>query len=145
MAHRLAESISTAAAAIAQILGPRAMRIIARVNKYITNPVQRLWAPRAPYMAVIEHRGRRSGRSYRTPVMAFVNDGLIWVVLNYGVNSDWVRNVLAVGNAEVTHRGKRFTLTDPEIVPVDAARLPPHIRSVGAPSRRVLCAVLQAG
>lgn len=145
MAHRLAESISAAAAGIAHILGPRAMRIIARVNKYVTNPVQRLWAPRVPYMAVIGHRGRRSGRSYRTPVMAFVNNGQIWIVLNYGVDSDWVRNVLAAGNAEIAHRGKRFTLIDPRVVSRDSAKLPPHIQSIGDPSRKVFWAVLNAG
>lgn len=144
MAHRLAGSISTAAAGIASLLGPRVMRIIARLNKFVTNPVQRLWAPRVPFMAVIEHRGRRSGRGYRTPVMAFVRDGVICVVLNYGAESDWVRNVLAAGSAGVAHRGARFTLIDPHILPVDAADLPPEVKSVGDSSRKVLRAALHA-
>ena len=144
MAHRLAGSISVVAAGVASILGPRTMRMIARFNKFVTNPVQRLWAPRAPYLAVIEHRGRRSGRGYRTPVMAFVCDEVICVVLNYGANSDWVRNVLAARTAGVVHRGRRFTLSDPQLLPAGAAGLPSQIQSVGEPSRQVLRAVLNA-
>jgi hypothetical protein len=67
------------------------MRTIARVNKHVTNPVQKLWAPRLRHMAVIEHAGRKSGKSYQTPVMAFVEDGALSVVLNYGPQSDWVQ------------------------------------------------------
>jgi deazaflavin-dependent oxidoreductase (nitroreductase family) len=74
-------------------------------------------------MAVIEHRGRSSGKRYRTPVMAFVEDGEFIVVLNYGTQSDWFRNVEAAGSAEVLHRGKRFRLTQPRVIPVDSARL----------------------
>ncbi len=57
------------AARTATIMGDRGMRIIARVNKSVTNRVVNVLAKRAPHMAVIEHLGRRSGRSYETPVM----------------------------------------------------------------------------
>jgi len=50
-------------------------------------------------MAVVEHRGRQSGKTYLTPVMAFVEDGGVSVVLNYGTKSDWVRNVESAGSA----------------------------------------------
>ncbi|OLP01066.1 nitroreductase family deazaflavin-dependent oxidoreductase [Mycolicibacterium porcinum] len=93
------------------------MRIIAQVNKYVTNPLQRLWAPWLPYMAVIEHTGRKSGRPYRTPVMAFIDSRSVRVVLNYGVQSDWVRNVRAAGAADVVHRGRRYRLSEPRIIP----------------------------
>lgn len=93
------------------------MRVIARVNKYVINPLQRLWAPYLPYMAVIEHTGRRSGRLHRTPVMAFVDHKSISVVLHFGEGSDWVRNVRAMGTAGVVHRGKRYRLSQPRIIP----------------------------
>ncbi|OFB37784.1 hypothetical protein BA059_17650 [Mycolicibacterium sp. (ex Dasyatis americana)] len=93
------------------------MRVIAQFNKYVTNPLQRLWAPWLPYMAVIEHTGRKSGKPYRTPVMAFVDSKSLRVVLNYGEQSDWVRNIRAAGRADVLHRGKRYQLTDPRIIP----------------------------
>ncbi|OMB81207.1 nitroreductase family deazaflavin-dependent oxidoreductase [Mycolicibacterium conceptionense] len=117
MPSSIANSIAVVAERVAATLGPRAMRVIARVNKYVTNPLQRLWAPRLPYMAVIEHTGRKSGKPYRTPVMAFIDDKSVRVVLNYGEHSDWVRNVRAAGHAEVVHRGKRYQLTNPRIIP----------------------------
>ena len=40
---------------------------LARSNKYVTNPIQRMWAPYLPYTAVMEQVGRKSGTSYRTP------------------------------------------------------------------------------
>lgn len=117
MPSSIANSIAVVAERIAAALGPRAMRVIARFNKYVTNPLQRLWAPWLPYMAVIEHTGRKSGKPYRTPVMAFVDDRSVSVVLNYGEHSDWVRNVRAAGAAEVHHRGRRYRLTEPRIIP----------------------------
>lgn len=98
------------------------MRGIARFNKYVTNPLQRLWAPRLPYMAVIEHTGRKSGKPYRTPVMAFVDSKSVSVVLNYGEKSDWVRNVQAAGSAGVVHRGTRYKLSNPRIIPASDQR-----------------------
>jgi deazaflavin-dependent oxidoreductase (nitroreductase family) len=138
MANQVANSIAAVAARISSVLGPRVMRIIARFNRYVTNPVQRLWAPRLRYMAVIEHRGRKSGNSYQTPVMAFVEDGSVSVVLNYGAKSDWVRNVEAAGSAVVVHQRKRYKLTDPRVVPIDSPELPPGVRSVGVSSRSAL-------
>lgn len=104
MPSSIANSIAVVAESIAATLGPRAMRIIAQFNKYVTNPLQRLWAPWLPYMAVIEHTGRKSGKPYRTPVMAFIDSRSVRVVLNYGTQSDWVRNVRAAGAADVVHR-----------------------------------------
>ncbi|MDH6198959.1 deazaflavin-dependent oxidoreductase (nitroreductase family) [Mycobacterium frederiksbergense] len=117
MPSSIANSIALLAERIATILGPRVMRVIARFNKYVTNPLQRLWAPYLPYMAVIEHIGRTSGKPYRTPVMAFVHARSVSVVLNYGERSDWVRNIKAAGGAGVVHRGRRYQLTNPRIIP----------------------------
>lgn len=114
------------------------MRIIARFNKYATNPVQRLWAPHLRHMAVIEHTGRKSGHTYRTPVMAYVEDGRLSVVLNYGEKSDWVRNVRAAGSAVVRHRGRSYVLTDPRVVALDRPDLPPGVRAVGGSAHKVL-------
>jgi deazaflavin-dependent oxidoreductase (nitroreductase family) len=127
MPNRIADSVATVAAQIASALGPQMMRIIARFTKYVTNPVLRFWAPHLRHMAVIEHTGRRSGHTYRTPVMAFVEDSELSVTLNYGEKSDWVRNVQAAGSAVVRHHGKRYTLTDPRVRAVgDSARKALH-------------------
>lgn len=138
MSNRFADVLAGFAAWIASRLGPRAMRVIAKLNKRVTNPVQRLWAPRLPYMAVIEHTGRKSGNTYRTPVMAFVDGGALSVVLNYGATSDWVRNVQATGSAGVVHRGKHYRLTDPRVIPVDSLELPSGVRAIGTSARSAL-------
>lgn len=127
---------------VASAVGPRGMRVVARFNKYLTNPIQGLWASRVPYYALIEHTGRKSGRAYRTPVMAFVHSSQIAIVLNYGTNSDWVRNIQASGSAVVVHRGRRFQLTDPQIVSADSSDLPEAVREAANRSSTALIASL---
>ena len=73
-------------------------RRLARFNRVVTNPVQGTWAWLAPPWAVLVHRGRRSGRVYRTPVMASARGGRLRVKILYGEQSDWVRNLLAGGD-----------------------------------------------
>jgi deazaflavin-dependent oxidoreductase (nitroreductase family) len=62
----------------------------------------------APIVILI-HRGRRTGRIYRTPVEAIVEDaerGEIVVSPMWGESSDWYRNVLAGGLVEARLRGE---------------------------------------
>jgi len=35
---------------------------LARFNRHVTNPVQRLWAGWLPPFGIVEHVGRRSGK-----------------------------------------------------------------------------------
>jgi deazaflavin-dependent oxidoreductase (nitroreductase family) len=70
-------------------------------------------------VAYMLHRGRRSGRQYRTPVMPLpLSDGFL-VSLPYGADRDWVRNVVAAGRCTLLRGGRRFELTDPRLL--DAA------------------------
>ena len=85
------------------------------------------------HTAVIEHRGRRSGKSYQTPVIAFVEGDSLSVVLNYGEQSDWVRNVMAAGSAQVVNHDKRYTLSHPRVVSNDSAELPVAVQKSVAP------------
>lgn len=142
MLKRFAIAVAALAVRMSSFLGLGPMRAIARFNKRVTNPIQRLWAPRLPYFAVIEHTGRKSGKRYQTPVMAFVEGGKLSVMLNYGTESDWVRNIQAAGSAGVVHRGKRYQLTDPRVIPIDSPDLPSAVRSAGKPARSVLYGTL---
>jgi hypothetical protein len=45
-------------------------RRVARFNRAVNNPVQRQYAWLLPPWVIVCHRGRRSGRLYRTPVNA---------------------------------------------------------------------------
>jgi deazaflavin-dependent oxidoreductase (nitroreductase family) len=90
-------------------------RGLARFNRAVTNPIQGTWAWLAPPWAVIVHRGRRSGRVYRTPVMASVRGGRLRVAILYGEHSDWVRNLLA-GGGQVVRQGRTYPLIDAQVV-----------------------------
>jgi deazaflavin-dependent oxidoreductase (nitroreductase family) len=89
---------------------------LAKVNRVATNRVTGVVAPHLPGMGVVGHVGRRSGRRYRTPVMVFQRDGGFVVALTYGVDSQWVNNVLAAGRAEIVHRGRTYEVTNPRVV-----------------------------
>jgi deazaflavin-dependent oxidoreductase (nitroreductase family) len=64
--------------------------------------------PGAP-IVLLEHRGRRSGRTYTTPVEAIAErGGEIIVSPARGRRGDWYRNVLAGGLDRVRLRGRGF-------------------------------------
>lgn len=84
------------------------------------------WALRlcSPYpILVIEHRGRRSGRIYRTPLelLAGEMDERMLVLPLFGYHSDWYRNVVAGGLVAGSIRGRRGPL-DWERADLDEAR-----------------------
>jgi deazaflavin-dependent oxidoreductase (nitroreductase family) len=107
-------------------------RRVARFNKAINNPVQGLYAWILPPWAVILHRGRRSGRPYRAPVLAFRRDRTLIVALLYGEESDWLRN-LKNGGGRVVRMGRTYELSAPRVVDTSAAvelsRLSPLARA----------------
>ncbi len=117
-------------------------RLIARFNRVVTNPIQRHWAGRIPLHAIIEHVGRKSGKPYRTPVMAYRRGGRLNVLVGYGLESDWVRNLLAAGGGAAVKRGKHLTLGSPEVLKgADAkAALPWPARLLVGRTRAVLSA-----
>jgi deazaflavin-dependent oxidoreductase (nitroreductase family) len=104
---------------------------LARFNLVVTNPVVRRVAGRLPGFAIVTHVGRRSGRTYRTPVNLFRADDRYVIALTYGSDSQWVRNVLAAGACDVETRGERVHLVGPEIVHDPTRELvPAPVRSV---------------
>lgn len=90
---------------------------VARFNRHVTNPVQRLWADKLPGMAIVEHIGRRSGKAYRTPVNIFREQDGFAIVLFYGPDRDWVRNLSASGGGRVVYRGHRLDVAEPTVLP----------------------------
>lgn len=90
-------------------------RWLAQANKYGLNQLTRFLAPWLPGWALVVHRGRKSGRTFRTPLWAFRRgDGFV-IALTYGSTSDWVRNVEAAGSFELVHLGRRHRLTNPRV------------------------------
>lgn len=89
----------------------------ARMNKYTFNPRELKKGVRP----VLIHVGRTSGREYRTPLDAYRVEGGYLFVPVYGVQSDWVRNVLAAGSARLRVAGSEVELTNPRLVDEAAA------------------------
>jgi deazaflavin-dependent oxidoreductase (nitroreductase family) len=93
---------------------------LARFNRHVTNPIQRMWAGWLPPFAIIEHVGRRSGKPYRTPVNVFSTNvngkGGVAVVLTYGPDRDWLKNLTAAGGGRMRRNGKSFGIADPRVV-----------------------------
>ncbi|HWF74861.1 MAG TPA: nitroreductase/quinone reductase family protein [Solirubrobacteraceae bacterium] len=117
-------------------------RAVVRVNRVLTNPVQGQWAWILPPWAVICHRGRRSGRRYRTPVLAFKRGRRLAIAILYGEESDWLRNVLA-GGGQVVRAGRTYDLIAPQVLDAATAEgISPVGRALGRFSGRVLVASL---
>jgi deazaflavin-dependent oxidoreductase (nitroreductase family) len=116
---------------------PELARRIAHFNKRVTNRVTRPLAPHLPGFGVVVHTGRTSGKHYETPVNVFTRPNGFVIALTYGTGSDWVRNVVAAGGCELITRGRRYRLSNPEIVHdearEDASRFArPILRLLGA-------------
>ncbi|MGH3095720.1 MAG: nitroreductase family deazaflavin-dependent oxidoreductase [Streptosporangiales bacterium] len=90
-------------------------RTLAQFNRVGLNRITGRIAPWLPGFGVVAHVGRRSGRTYRTPVNVFRRPGGYVVALTYGADADWVKNVLAAGGCELTTRGRTVRLSHPEI------------------------------
>ena len=99
----------------------RGNRLIRRFNRAILNPVMLRIADRlhGSYPAVVSHVGRRSGRPYRTPVVARPIRGGFVIPLPYGMDTDWCRNVRAAGHCTLERSGETFDVGSPEVVAAD--------------------------
>jgi deazaflavin-dependent oxidoreductase (nitroreductase family) len=113
-----------------------APRWVTRFNKFGLNRFTKYVAPWAPGWAVVIHRGRKSGRTFRTPLWAFRRGNGFVIALTYGPTTDWVRNVLAAGGCELQTRRRHYQLGSPAVFhDEDASDMPAFIRFM---LRRVL-------
>jgi deazaflavin-dependent oxidoreductase (nitroreductase family) len=113
----------------------RLSRRVARFNRAVGNPIQLTYAWLLPPWAVIEHRGRVSGRSYRTPVNGYRRGSVFAVVVLYGADSDWVRNLMAAGGGNVVRAGRRYALSGCRVVKVGSGSGDPVLAEVSPVAR----------
>ena len=68
--------------------------------------------------AILRHVGRSSGTAYATPLaIEPTEDGFV-IALVYGERTQWLKNVLAAGSAEVVKEGQTYPVDRPTVVPL---------------------------
>jgi deazaflavin-dependent oxidoreductase (nitroreductase family) len=87
---------------LTRLLNPTILRIAGRSD--------------VPLLGVVSHRGRRSGRTYWTPVGIGSTGEAFLVPLTFGASSDWCRNVLAAGGCIVRFKGRAYATDEARLV-----------------------------
>lgn len=85
---------------------------LSRLTTAITMPLAgKRWNP---VFAVVEHKGRKSGRAYAAPVAARRVPGGFVISLAFGAQVDWYRNLLAAAGGTIRWRGQAYRVMAPE-------------------------------
>jgi deazaflavin-dependent oxidoreductase (nitroreductase family) len=113
------------------------------VNGVVNRVAGRRWTP---LWGAIRHQGRRSGRAYITPVVLRPVPGGFVVPLPWGPTTDWCRNVLAAGGAQVRWKGADRDVVRPEVVDVASVReaFDPFSRLVMSRAQMTRCLLLRS-
>jgi deazaflavin-dependent oxidoreductase (nitroreductase family) len=91
-------------------------------NKHLTNKVLiHICGRKFGHFAVLGHVGRKSGRSYRIPVIAEPHEGGFVFALTYGKKVDWYENVMAKGGCSLFWKQKDYLLTNPRLIELEDA------------------------
>ena len=85
-------------------------KFIATINKHVTNKIILPFARWLPPFAIVNHLGRRSGRRYRTPILAFPTETGFVFALTYGRDVDWVRNLMASDSGRLEYKGSEIPI-----------------------------------
>ena len=95
------------------------------------NPLLRPIAGYLPPLALLHHRGRRSGRRYDTPVQAFRTPQGYIAALVYSNDPEWARNLLAAGEGQMTRAGRTYSITNPRRLGTNGMKLiPPPVAAI---------------
>ena len=89
------------------------------------NPLMRPLVGRLPSFGVLSYTGRKSGKRYQIPLNAFRRGEAVTFALTYGGDVQWVKNVLASGEAELRQGGTTLRLRDPRLIVDRSGRLVP--------------------
>jgi len=114
-----------------QVRGRTRMWRFRHVATRYVNPVTRRAAGRLPAFGVLTHRGRKTGRTYQTPINVFRRGDAYFFFLTYGSDAQWVKNVLAAGSCSLRTGGRVVELVEPELITDPELRpAPPLVRFV---------------
>jgi deazaflavin-dependent oxidoreductase (nitroreductase family) len=113
--------VGAVGAVLASSLAPRVIR---RNPHMLRHGVFKSWndfnrknaGSRLSPFALLRHVGRRSGRTYETPLGAHpYSDGFL-LPLTYGVTTDWYQNLVAAGTCTLVRNGRTHELERPEVI-----------------------------
>jgi deazaflavin-dependent oxidoreductase (nitroreductase family) len=104
---------------------PTRMRVIRPFTTHVFNPIARRFAGWLPGFGILEYKGRKSGRTYRTPINVFRRGDWFVFALTYGADVLWVKNIVAAGGCILRTRGRAVRLVDPELFVDPGRRLMP--------------------
>jgi deazaflavin-dependent oxidoreductase (nitroreductase family) len=107
----------------------RFVKIVIGPMTKVLNPltVRLAGRPHFHMAAQLTHAGRRSGRTYVTPVGARRAGGVVLIPLTFGNQSDWSRNVLAAGRCSLRLAGVDYQASAPVLVSPEEAG--PYVRA----------------
>jgi deazaflavin-dependent oxidoreductase (nitroreductase family) len=106
---------------------PTRMRVIRPFTTHVFNPIARRFASWLPGFGILEYRGRKSDRTYRTPINVFRRGDRYVFALTYGADVEWVKNVVAAGGCTLRTRGRAVRLIEPEVFVDPSRRLMPLV------------------
>lgn len=95
---------------------------IAVLNKHVTNRFFLLFAGWIRPFAIVHHRGRRTGSSYRTPILAFPTETGFAFALTYGRDVDWVKNLMSSDCGVLEYGKDEIPICKARIVKIDGVR-----------------------
>ena len=106
--------------------GTTRLWFLRRFTTQLVNPAARLFAGRLPGLGILTHEGRTTGRPYRTPVFVHKHGDDYVFALTFGSSSQWVKNILAAGDAEMRVGGHDVRLVAPEVFVDETRRVMPR-------------------
>ena len=131
------EQVPPGTASQPEPIGPSpVVKIVMRPMTKMLNPLIVKLAGRRHFAmaAQIRHVGRRSGRTYTTPVSARRSGDTVVIALTFGNQSDWSRNVRSAGGASIRIEGEDYDVTQPQFLSRQEAK--PLVRAAFSPANR---------
>ena|SRR5438132_3313195 len=113
------ERVAQSPAGTLEPVGPSPIvKIVMRPMTKMLNPLIVKLAGRRHFRmaAQIRHVGRRSGRTYTTPVSARRSGDTVLIALTFGNQSDWSRNVRSGGGGSIRIEGEDLDVTQPQVL-----------------------------
>ena len=113
------ERVTQGTAGTLQPVGPSPIvKIVIRPMTKVLNPLIVKLAGRRHFRmtAQVRHVGRRSGRTYTTPVSARRSGDMVMIALTFGNQSDWSRNLRSAGGGSIRIEGQDYQVTQPQFM-----------------------------